>query len=79
MDENLFAALKVQESVLVVLTTTLADALALIASGGFKTRSPRTLGRGNPSGKSCPAFLACKYCGKTTHLLEKCWKEFGKP
>ena len=31
------------------------------------------------SGKTRNSYPPCKYCGKTTHPSEKCWKEFGKP
>ena len=32
-----------------------------------------------PSEKTRTSYPPCKYCGKTTHPSEKCWKEFGKP
>ena len=32
-----------------------------------------------PTAKGKQIFMSCTYCGKTTHALEKCWKEFEKP
>ena len=32
-----------------------------------------------PAAKGKQIFPPCLYIGKTTHALEKCWKEFGKP
>ena len=34
---------------------------------------------GRPTAKGKKIFTPCTYCGKTTHGLEKCWKEFGRP
>ena len=51
----------------------LLDSFVLLVSG--------TRGRdgGRPTTKDKQIFPSCTYYGKTTHALEKWWKEFGKP
>ena len=48
---------------------------ALIALG----EAPRASGKSAPFGRTRTSYPLCKYCRKTTHPSEKCWKEFGKP
>ena len=66
------AALRVQDSLPTSQSSQPLETSALIASGGAPRRS-------TPSGKTQNSYPPCKYCGKTTHPSEKCWKEFGKP
>ena len=71
--EEIFAvALRVQDSLPTSQSPQLLDTSGLIASGGAPRRS-------TPSEKTRNSYPPCKYCGKTTHPSEKCWKEFGKP
>ena len=71
--EEIFAvALRVQDSLPTSQPSQPLETSALIASGGAPRRS-------TSSGKTRNSYPPCKYCGKTTHSSEKCWKEFGKP
>ena len=71
-EEIFAAALRVQDSLPTSQSPQLLDTSALIMSGGTPRRS-------TPFGKTRNSYPPCKYCGKTTHPSEKCWKEFGKP
>ena len=74
-EEIFAAALRVQDNLPTSQTSQPVETLALIASGG----APRASGKSTSSGKTRTSYPPCKYCGKSTHPLEKCWKEFGKP
>ena len=74
-EEIFAAALRVQDSLLASQSSQPTKTSALIASGG----APRASGKSAPSGRNRNTYPSCKYCGKTSHLSEKCWKEFGKP
>ena len=71
-EEIFAAALRVQDSLPTSQSSQPLETSALIASGGAPRRS-------TPSEKIHNSYPPCKYCGKTTHPSEKCWKEFGKP
>ena len=71
-EEIFAAALQVQDSLPTSQSSQPLETSALIASGGAPRRS-------TPSGKTRNSYPPCKYCGKTSHPSEKCWKEFGKP
>ena len=74
-EEIFAAALRVQDSLPTSQTSQPVETSALIASGG----APRASGKSTSSGKTRTSYPPCKYCGKSTHPSEKCWKEFGKP
>ena len=74
-EEIFAAALRVQDSLPTSHSSQPVKTSALIASGG----APRASGKSTSSGKTRNSYPPCKYCGKPTHPLEKCWKEFGKP
>ena len=74
-EEIFAAALRVQDSLPTSHSSQPVETSALIASGG----APRASGKSTSSGKTRNSYPSCKYCGKPTHPLEKCWKEFGKP
>ena len=71
-EEIFAAALRVQDSLPTSQSSQPLETSVLIASGGAPRRS-------TPSGKTRNSYPPCKYCGKTSHPSEKCWKEFGKP
>ena len=74
-EEIFAAALRVQDNLPASQSSQPTETSALIASGG----APRASGKSAPSGRTRNSYPSCKYCGKTTHPSEKCWKEFGKP
>ena len=74
-EEIFAAALRVQDSFSDSQSSQPIETSALITSGG----APRASGKSAPSGRTRTSYPSCKYCGKTTHPSEKCWKEFGKP
>ena len=71
-EEIFAAALRVQDSLPTSQSSQPLETSALIAFGG----APRL---STPSGKTRNSYPPCKYCGKTSHPSEKCWKEFEKP
>ena len=74
-EEIFAAALRVQDSLPSSQTMQPTETSALIVSAG----AHRASGKGASSGKNRTSYPPCKYCGKTSHPAEKCWKEFGKP
>ena len=74
-EEIFVAALRVQDSFPASQSSQPTETSALIASGG----APRASRKNASSGRTRNSYPSCKYCGKTTHPSEKCWKEFGKP
>ena len=74
-EEIFAAALRVQDSLPASQSAQPTETSALLASGG----APRASGKSASSGRTRNSYPSCKYCGKTTHPSEKCWKEFGKP
>ena len=75
VEEIFAAALRVQDSLPPSSISPTSEVSALVVSGGPSKAS----GKGSSSGKPRNSFPPCKYCGKTSHPAEKCWKEFGKP
>ena len=75
IEEIFAAALWVQDSLPPSSVPPTSEVSALVVLGGPSTAS----GQGSSSGKPRNSFPPCKYCGKTSHPAEKCWKEFGKP
>ena len=78
IDKIFSAAIQVHDSVPPSLISSSADASALVVSGG-SGGPPKPDGKGASMGKSRNSFPPCKYCGKMSHQVEKCWKELGKP
>ncbi|XP_078433700.1 uncharacterized protein LOC144704992 [Wolffia australiana] len=74
-EEIFAAALRVQDSLPSSQSSQPIETSALTASGG----ASRASGKGASSGRTRTSYPPCKYCGKTSHPSEKCWKEFGKP
>ena len=68
-------ALWVQGSLPPSLVPPSAEVYALVVTGG----SSKPSRKGEESRKSKKSFHLCKYCGKMSHLAEKCWKKLGKP
>ena len=71
-EEIFAAALRVQDNLPTSQSSQPLETSSLIASGGAPRRS-------TPFGKTRNSYPPYKYCGKTSHPSEKCWKEFGKP
>ena len=71
-EEIFAAALRVQDNLPTSQSSQPLETSALIGSGGAPRRSTH-------SGKTRNSYPPCRYCGKTSHPSEKCWKEFGKP
>ena len=74
-EEIFAAALRMQDSLPTSQSSQPTETSALIALSG----APRASGMSAPSGRTQTSYPPCKYCGKTTHPSEKCWKEFRKP